>query len=475
MSTPAQLCSLRVTQQLPADPSPSQGWVPPNLPPCSCKVQNLLWILAALPCHSCSCFLPHLARQILFLCSHLWLPKKIPSPWKPAPHCCCWPSESIHSFSAPPHLRRKQKMKIWAAYAQPQAVKPSGNTCCAPEFLDWIAGAHLEGDNCQCLDRPQHPRTEPLVSRENPKAERWGLKPPGREAPAAISHPSVAQTLHGQSSQPLSPSQELLWSCRWSRSFLQRPEVTSFCVCHHGNLHFPLWLAQTPSTPFSTVGRLSFFASSGCWRRTSHSLSGPLLSQLLHLGAVLWGQQLNRLLHSTCWKDAWFSPTSSQLEKRKLKAHSDQERLEGAVRACWKLSFPRQSQHHKNPWRAPRRPLTALEAPKRPQRKAQKLFICWLPLPAALTSWIYCWKHPFLFGNRGKSTTLQINNTKAIKWNLLSLQWSRVAKSYPIAGSDTENWHLIRNAANFYIALTWSIFLGAFISLCNQQLLEISV
>lgn len=57
---------------------PSQGRAPSVLPPLSCKVQNLLWILTALACYSCSYFLPCLARQILSLCSHLWLPKKIP-------------------------------------------------------------------------------------------------------------------------------------------------------------------------------------------------------------------------------------------------------------------------------------------------------------------------------------------------------------------------------------------------------------
>lgn len=181
-------------------------------------------------------FLPHLGRQILFLCSHLWLPKKIPSSWKPDPHCCCWPTESIHSFSAPPHLRRKQKTKIWAAYAQPQPVKPSGNICCAPEFLDWITGAHLEGDNCQWLERPQHPRTETLVSRKHPKAERWGLKPHGREASAAISHPSVAQMRHWTEF----PAPLELLSCRWSRSL--PPEARS-----HKFLHLPSWKSSFPT------------------------------------------------------------------------------------------------------------------------------------------------------------------------------------------------------------------------------------
>lgn len=96
----------------------------------------------------------------------------------------CWPTGSVHSFSGPPHLRRKQKTKIWAACAQPQPVKPSGNICYAPGFLDCITGAHLEVDNYPVAVQAsavslQQPRNEPLVGRKHPKtgqAERQGLQ-----------------------------------------------------------------------------------------------------------------------------------------------------------------------------------------------------------------------------------------------------------------------------------------------------------
>lgn len=186
---PALLCSLRVTQQLPADPSPISRQSSINSP--------FTLMQSAKIC--CGSLLPSPVIRVPIFCP-TW-------PGRPSlsvaifdsqrrSHChgsqiliadnSCCPRESVHSFSGPLHLRRKQKTKIWAAYAQPQPVKPSGNSCNAPGLLDWITGAHLEGDNCPVSGQAsavslQHPRTEPLVSRKHPKsgqAEKWGLKPP---------------------------------------------------------------------------------------------------------------------------------------------------------------------------------------------------------------------------------------------------------------------------------------------------------
>lgn len=135
-------------------------------------------------------------------------------------------------------LKEKTENKIWAAHAQSQPVKPSGNTCYAPGFLDWITGAHLEGDNCpgagQASAVSSTLELSPGQQRTSQEWSGWemGATAHGRESPLLLSATLLwLRGFTGQSSQPLIHTQKLLWSCRaagGAGAFLQWPEVTNF-------------------------------------------------------------------------------------------------------------------------------------------------------------------------------------------------------------------------------------------------------
>lgn len=277
---------------------PSQSRVPTILLPLSCKVQNPAVDPHCPPLSFLFLFFPPVCPGRSSLSAATFDSQRRPhchgSQILIADHSCC-PRDSVHSFSGPPHLRIKQKTKIWVTYAQPKLAKPSGNTCYAPGFLDWITGAHLEGDNCPVDGQTsavslQHPRTEPLVGRKHPKtgqAERWGLKFT-QEGVTCNYQPllSASDPSLDRAPSPSSTSRSCSRAAGGTGAFLQRPEVTSFWVCHQGNLHFPHWLAQTPSTSFSTVGSASFLHLQD-FGEEPITLSGPALNQLLYPVAVL--------------------------------------------------------------------------------------------------------------------------------------------------------------------------------------------
>lgn len=163
-----------------------------------------------------------------------------------------------------------------------------------------------------------------------------GYSPHGWEPPAAISTLLWLRCFTGQSSQTLIHTQKLFWSCRWSRRLPPEARCHKFLSLPSQKSSFPTLISWLPARPSVLLGAQVFCVFSILEKNQPLSLwtTSEPASELCLRPAAKW------VLHSTCWKGAWFPPTRSQLEKEKLEVHADQEWLEEAVRACWKLSFP---------------------------------------------------------------------------------------------------------------------------------------
>lgn len=163
--------------------------------------------------------------------------------------------------------------------------RPQQSVCSIPELSHWPA-ENIPGQQVRLRDG-------------NYNSHR-------RESPAAISPPSqaqLAQMLHWTELPAPHPHPESvleLQICRWSRSLPPETRSHKFLRLPSRKSSFPNLMSTDSQHILQHIWELKLFVASGPWRRTSHSLSGALLHQLLPMGAVLLGQQPYRLLHCTC-------------------------------------------------------------------------------------------------------------------------------------------------------------------------------